>query len=39
MECIAGDVQRGYLGVADLDAFFVGALVEQGFDLAPRELG
>src|SRR5262245_1934890 len=33
MERIAGDVEGGHLGVADLDAFLVGALVEQAFDL------
>src|SRR5262250_57878 len=36
MECVAGDVERGHLGVADLDAFLVGALVEQAFDLEAR---
>jgi hypothetical protein len=36
MEGITGDVQLGHLGVADLDAFLVGALVEQTLDLQPR---
>ena len=32
VEVIAGDVQRLHLGVADLDAFFVGPLIERAFD-------
>ena len=33
MEVIAGDVERGHLGVADLDALLVGPRVERALDL------
>src|SRR5262245_6302914 len=33
MERVAGDVEGSHLGVADLDAFLVGALVEHALDL------
>ena len=33
MEVIAFDIQRGHLGVADLDALLVGRRVERALDL------
>ncbi len=36
MERIAGDVEGVHFGVADLDAFFIGSLVERAFDLEAR---
>ena len=37
MERVAADIEGLHLGIADLDAFFVGALVENVFDArSPR---
>ena len=36
MERIAGDVEGVHFGVADLDAFFIGSLVERASDLEAR---
>ena len=33
MERVTGDVESQHLGVTDLDAFLVGAVIEQAFDL------
>jgi hypothetical protein len=36
MERVAADIEGLHLGIADLDAFLVGALVENAFDLESR---
>jgi len=33
MECVALDVERLHLGIADFDTLFVGGGVERAFDL------
>ena len=33
MECVALDVERHHLGIADFDTLFVGGGVERAFDL------
>ena len=33
MECVALDVERRHLGIADFDTLFVGGGVERAFDL------
>ena len=36
MERVAADIEGIHLGIADLDALLVGALVENAFDLQSR---
>ena len=36
MERIAGEVEGVHFGIGDLDAFFIGSLVERAFDLEAR---
>jgi len=36
MKRVAADIEGIHLGIADLDALFVGALIENAFDLQSR---